>query len=134
MNGKITFEKIAQLREERKKEEREKDVKRQEILKLLKAGISDEKIAKAVEYSISGVRKIKQQLIDAGETTKEEIELARARRKQEEKDKDPNRKIILEGKKAGKSNSSIAREIRVERTKVRNIVDELIEERKINKR
>ncbi len=76
--------------------------------------------------------KIKKQLIEEGETTKEEIENAREKRKQEEKDKD--KQIILTSKKEGKSNSSIAREIGVERTKVRDIVDELIEERKNNYR
>lgn len=132
MNGEITFEKIDQLREERKKEEREKDTKRQETLRLLRAGISDEEIAKEVGYSISGVGKVRRQLIKDGKTTKEEIRIAREKRKQEEKDNDKDRKFILESKKAKKSNSRIAREVGIERTKVRDVVDELIKERKIN--
>lgn len=97
----------------------------------LKQGQTFTEIANHIGISNSMVSAYKRELVAKGAITEEEIEIAKAERKQREKEENPDRKKVLQGLKQGKTYRDISRGVSFSEARVSQVAKELIQEGKI---
>lgn len=130
--GKITEEKIYNAIEKRRNEEREKRDKKAEVLEDLRSGYMNKEIAQRNSLTVNQIDRIKKELISDRKITQYEIDVAKAKRQEEKREEE--KKIVLEKKRAGKSDFQIANDMQCEKKKISRIIKELVEERKNDQR
>ncbi len=121
------------MTEEKKIEEQKKLLANPMVVKVLqykKEGMSDGSISKLpdISWKQQTVSTYVKRIIEAGLITKEEIDQAIEKRKQREKENDPNRKRVLEGLRVGETDKMIANDTTVGEAQVRMIRKTLVKE------
>ncbi len=121
------------MTEEKKIEEQKKLLANPMVVKVLqykKEGMSDGSISKLpdISWKQQTVSTYVKRIIEAGLITKEEIDQAIEKRKQREKENDPNRKRVLEGLRVGETDKMIANDTTVGEAQVRVIRKTLVKE------
>lgn len=125
MNGKITQEELKQIEEEQKAKAKAQNVDRQKVLQGLREGKSDKEIAETVSFGATRVSKVRKELIEEGEITKEEIDEARNKRISEEKKQDKDSLRVLRGLKEGETRVEILRDVSFGEARLKKVIAEL---------
>ena len=128
--GALTKQHIQQGKDNKKRKELEAMPVVHTILNYKREGLSDNAISEMsdVKRVQSEVSRYVKECIRLGIITQKEIEEARIKKEKKDKEENPNRRIVLEGLRLGKSNNAISLSTTIGYEQVKKITLSLIEE------